>query len=272
MDLVENNVTPGAMRLFDVPDPEGGTLRMGAPQEGRGGIVQRTQQVADKYNRPLSVPLMDAVREDANAKLNAFYNKTGGDQAAALSNPETARVKAVGDTSRQLLYPHLESDAGLLPGTVANMQSTYGKLADVADIANKREPVFARHDPVTLSQKVAVGHGGPVATVFNWAKERALNKLTNSDALVNSAIDRYQNPEATPLIPRPGLVTKGLFQAGKGIQNLGGAIDNTSRYIAPPDIAYGTQQSAASETPSSSREGTTDRRLTLRQLALRNRQ
>jgi hypothetical protein len=225
MDLIENNATSGPMRLFDVPDPEGGTLRMGAPQEARGGIIQRTSQVADKYNRPISVPLADAIREDANAKLNAFYNKTGGDQAAALSNPETARVKAVGDTTRQLLYPQLESDAGLAPGTVSQMQTTYGKLADTADIANKREPIFARHDPVTLSQKIAVGHGGPVATAFNFVKEKALSKLTNSDALVNSAIDRFQNPQGTPLTPRPSLFAVGA-------NGVGGAIRSTAPYLS----------------------------------------
>ena len=95
MDLIEDNPTPGRLRRFEVPDPEGGTLRMGAQEEPRGGIVQRTKQLGEKYNRPMSIPLMDAVREDANAKLNSFYNKAGGDQAAALSNPETARVKAV---------------------------------------------------------------------------------------------------------------------------------------------------------------------------------
>jgi hypothetical protein len=44
----------------------------------------------------MTVPMLDDVRQDANAKLNAFYGKAAGDRNAALSNPETARVKAVG--------------------------------------------------------------------------------------------------------------------------------------------------------------------------------
>jgi hypothetical protein len=231
MDLLEDNPTPGRLRRFEVADPEGGTLQMGAQEEPRGGIVQRTKQLAEKYDRPLSVPFMDAIREDANAKLNSFYNKAGGDQAAALSNPETARVKAVGDTTRSLLYPRLEQDAGLAPGTVSSMQTKYGNLADTADIANKREPIYARHDPVTLAQKVAIGHGGPISTAFNWAKERALNNLTNSDALVNSAIDRYKNPLATPLMPRNGVLSHAFTNIGEGTRKLGGAIDNSSRSL-----------------------------------------
>lgn len=234
MDLLEDNPAPVRLRRFEVPDPEGGVLRMGAEEEPRGGIVQRTKQLAGKYDRPLSVPLVDAIREDANAKLNSFYNKAGGDQHAALSNPETARVKAVGDTSRQLLYPQLENNAGLEPGTVEKMQRTYGKLSDAADIANKREPVYARHDPVTLAQKVAVGHGGPIATAFNWAKERALNNLTNSDALVNSAVDRYQNPFGTPLQPRQGILPKVTFNLGRGAQVTGKFVNRAGNHAFAP--------------------------------------
>lgn len=232
MDLLEDPATStGRMRTFNVNDPEGGSLKMGAYDEPRGGIANRTKDIASRYDKSFDIPTMDAIREDANAKLNAFYNKSGGDQAAALSNPETARVKAVGDTTRSLLYPELEQNAGLAPGAVADMQGKYGNLVDASDIANRREPVFARHDPVTLSQKIAVGHGGPIATAFNWAKEKGLQRLTNSDALVNSAIDRFQNPAATPLMPRTGALPSSFFNLGGGLRKLGGGIDNTSRYF-----------------------------------------
>ena len=136
-------------------------------QDGAGGIANRTAAKADLYRSPISVPTLDGIRVDANQKLNAFYNKQGGDEAAALSNPETARVKAVGDSVRQSLYPVLDANAGLEPGTVANMQNTYGQLTDAGNIANKRSLVFGRQDPVSLAEKMAVGHGGPIATAFN---------------------------------------------------------------------------------------------------------
>lgn len=180
-----------------------------------GGIVNDTADKAASYRTGFDVPTLDAVRGDANAKLNAFYNKAGGDQAAALSNPETARVKAVGDTTRSILYPKLETDAGLPSGAVADMQGKYGLLSDVSDIANKREPIFARHDPVTLSQKIVSGHGNPLSMAWNYAVQKGLGNLTDSDALVNSAIDRFQNPDGTPLVARPGFVPQNAMKLGK---------------------------------------------------------
>jgi hypothetical protein len=168
--------------------------------DNTGGIVGKTQNLASKYEKDFSVPELDTLRENANAKLNDFYGKSGGDKNAALSNPETARVKAVGDATRQQLYPTLDANAGLPPGTVEANQQMYGKLSDVSDIANKRDTVFARQDPVSLAEKIGASHGGPLATAFNFAKERALRGITDSDALVKSAIDRYHNPDGTPIL------------------------------------------------------------------------
>lgn len=181
-----------------------------------GGIVHATEAKADLYRRPIPISQADSIREDANAKLSAFYGKAGGDQNAALSNPETSRVKAIGDTTRLQLYPKLESDAGLTPGSVAAMQQKYGILSDVADIANKREPVFARHDPISLSQKIIAGHGNPLSMAWNYGVQKGLKGITNSDALVNSAVDQFKNPAGTPLAARPGI----LPQAGMGAGNL----------------------------------------------------
>jgi hypothetical protein len=214
------------------------------------GIVQSTEEKADLYRRPIPVA-PDAIREDANAKLNAFYSKTGGDQNAALSNPETARIKAIGDTTRQQLYPMLESNAGLHPGTVAGMQQKFGTLSDVSDIANRREPVFARHDPVSLSQQIVLGHGGPITRLTNLATQKLFRNVTDSDALVNSAIDRFQNPMETPLPARPGVIpqvtsTVGslLYGTGEGVGKISSPISmkpvpiagrwNATRYPANP--------------------------------------
>lgn len=225
MDLIEKPAVfqegnPGHMKIVSVPAGEGTKLTMGGvvgatPAELKGGIVNKTAAIADNYRRPLSVPALDDVRQDANGKLNAFYNKAGGDQAAALSNPETARVKAVGDSTRNILYPQLEKDAALPAGTVSDMQGKYGLLSDISDIANKREPVFARHDPVTLSQKIVSGHGNPLSMAWNYAVQKGLGNLTDSDALVNSAIDRFQNPDGTPLVARPGFIPQNAMKLGK---------------------------------------------------------
>ncbi len=146
------------------------------------GTIARTAQRADLYRKDIPVSTADVLREDANAKLNAFYAKTGGDQNAALSNPETAAVKAIGDGTRAQLYPKLEADNGLQPGAVAAMQNKFGTLSNVADIANKREPVFARHDPMSLAQKVTLGCRNPFGTAYNYLLQKGVRSLTDSDA------------------------------------------------------------------------------------------
>jgi hypothetical protein len=217
----EGPVRPGAINGSPIADaqiksiPTMDLIEKPPSIEGQGGILNKTASTADNYRRPLSIPTLDEVRQDANGKLNAFYNKAGGDQAAALSNPETARVKAVGDSTRKILYPQLETDANLPAGSVSDMQGKYGLLSDVSDIANKREPVFARHDPVTLSQKIVSGHGNPLSMAWNYAVQKGLGNLTDSDALVNSAVDRFQNPDGTPLIARPGFIPQKAMKLGK---------------------------------------------------------
>jgi hypothetical protein len=196
--------------------------------------VQKTAERASLYRKPIPIATADSLREDANAKLNAFYAKTGGDQNAALSNPETAATKAIGDATRAQLYPTLEANNGLQPGTVAGMQQKYGQLSDVADIANKREPVFARHDPVSLSQKIIAGHGNPASMVWNFAVQRGLRSLTDSDALVNSAVDRFTNPTETPLPARPGLFPAMGSAVGRGLYRVGKATTATAPLMRNP--------------------------------------
>lgn len=224
MSMIENPATKTASRMktFDIPAGEGGTMRMGAQLggESKGGIVNDTKAVSDNYRKDYSIPAIDDVRENANATLNAFYGKAKGDKAAALSNPETARVKAVGDATRKLLYPQLEQDAGLPSGSVADMQNKYGMLADVSDIANKREPVYSRHDPVSLGQKIAMSAGtNPLTTASKFMTQKMLDKVTNSDALVNSAVDQYKNPLGTPLVSRPNLLPRAATATGNFLQS-----------------------------------------------------
>jgi hypothetical protein len=194
-------------------------------------LYSKTAGVADNYRDDFTVPMLDELRQNANAKLNAFYNKSGGDQAAALSNPETARVKAVGDSTRGVLYPYLEQNAGLAPGTVAGMQDNFTKMSNIEDIANKREPVYLRKDPISLAQDTSLGIGdainplGAASKIANWALQKKVGAITNSDALVNSAVDRFKNPSQTPLVARPGLLPA-----------LGTGFGNAAQHLTPPMI------------------------------------
>lgn len=182
------------------------------------GIVQRMAETAEPYRRALDVPTADTLRGGANQQLHAFYEKAGGDQYGALANPETARVKAVGDSIRDQLYPILDTDFGLEPGTTSAQQEMYGKLKNVGDISNNRSAVAGRHDPVSLPEKIVSGHGGPLDRIGNFLANRAIRSVTDSDALVRSAVDRFNNPSSTPLMLRPGIAmpnpaAKALFFA-----------------------------------------------------------
>jgi hypothetical protein len=218
-----------------VPKPETSETVTSPLVDQFGGPIQSTKVTPAEPAKTLG--FTDQIRKDSNQKLHSLYNKTQGDRYAALANPETARTFALNNQVRDLTYKGLSDASGMPESDIRDNQNMHSALIDTADIANKREPVFARHDPVTLSQKVAVGHGGPIATAFNWAKEKGLQHLTNSDALVNSAIDRYKNPIATPLQPRNGLLPRAFSNVGQGVRNLGGAIDNTKQLTIPP-IAY----------------------------------
>jgi hypothetical protein len=212
-----------------VPRPETSETVTSPLVDQFGGPIQSTK--VTPAEPPKTLGFTDQIRKDSNQKLHSLYNKTQGDRYAALANPDTARTFALNNEVRDLTYKGLSDASGVPESDIRDNQNMHSALIDTADIANKREPVFARHDPVTLSQKVAVGHGGPIATAFNWAKEKGLQHLTNSDALVNSAIDRYKNPGATPLVPRDGLIPRAFSNVGQGTRNLGGAIDRTSRYF-----------------------------------------
>jgi hypothetical protein len=175
------------------------------------------------YNKWIPAAEADELRQGANQKLSGFYSDANGNQHGALANPETARVKAVGDNIRDQLYPAIETDQNLAPGSIAARQQQFGRLSDAADIANKRDVVFGRHDPVSLAEKVASGsHGGITSRVLDFAQQRLLKNLTDSDALVRSAVDRYQNPVGTPLQVGPvtNAVSNSLRLSGETLKRL----------------------------------------------------
>ena len=222
-------VKPGSINGAPVAQAQMGSIpAINLAENPVTGIVNKTGDLAQTYNRNIPFGEADDLRQDANAKLNAFYNKQGGDMNAALSNPETARVKSIGDAIRDSLYPQLESASGLSPGTIPALQQKYGLLSETSDIANKREPVFARHDPISLPQAIVAGHGNPLGMATNFLVQKALRGATDSDALVNSAVDRFQNPKATPLPAGSGMVNQLGNAAASTVGNAGNRLRGIS--------------------------------------------
>lgn len=183
-----------------------------------------TTSADSPYNKWLPAAEADELRQGANQKLSAFYSDANGNQHGALANPETARIKALGDNIREQLYPAIEADQNLSPGSISSRQQQYGRLSEAADIANKRDVVFGRHDPVSLSEKLVLGgHGGGLTSrVYDFALQKMARGLTDSDALVRSAVDRQINPSGTPLNGGrlSGTVSRGLRVSGEGLRRL----------------------------------------------------
>ena len=83
---------------------------------------------------------------------------------------------------------------------------------------------FLSMTPVSLAEKVATGHGGPVSRLTNYIAQKGLCSITDSDALVGSAVDRFQNPIEIPAAPSNNPVLAGVSRLGSatcGVQTVG---------------------------------------------------
>lgn len=236
--------SPGTMKTVTVPAGEGTKMTMGGivgakPAQLKGGIYNDTAAIANNYRRPMPLGVIDDVRQDSNAKLNAFFNKAGGDRNAALSNPETSRVAAVNSASRDLAYDNFSrlsaagrTDGGVPASEIAANQNLYGQLSDVAQVAGKRATVAGRANPLSLQESLQL-HGNPVSQAYNFGTSRLFKNLTNSDAVTNAAVDRFKYPNTLNLPARPGLFPQTASTLGKVIEKTGAQAPKLSRYVAP---------------------------------------
>jgi len=169
--------------------------------EGDRGILEKTQDLASTFRREMPIGQLDAIRVDSNAKLNSFYNQAKGDQHAALSNPETARTKAINDTSRDLVYDRLEKETGVNPRPI---QDAFGDFTDLGNVAGKRATVYSRQQPFPLQEQVnaadALAHGNPV----KFGMSKLFSRYGNSDELTQIALDRFIRNPMPSKVPVPG--------------------------------------------------------------------
>jgi hypothetical protein len=57
--------------------------------------------------------------------------------------------------------------------------------------------------------------------VVDYLGQRIFKGLTNSDALANAAVSRYQSPNAMQLQSRPGLFPRSVSAVGEGLRTVG---------------------------------------------------
>lgn len=72
--------------------------------------------------------------------------------------------------------------------------------------------------------------GNPVTGAAGWAAQRGLRNLTNSDALVDAAIDRYRSPDSATMPARDSLFGRGIGHAGDVVRDAGKGIPEVWNY------------------------------------------
>lgn len=151
-------------------------------------IVDKTNVKAARYQTTMPIEQADAIRMDTNAKLRDFYNKAGGDQAAALSNPETARTFAVNQGIRDELYSTIEQQTGVDPRPGQEM---YGHAVDIGDTAGKRSTVFSRQQPNPLQEQLNMADALKDMSVKKAIASKLFKRYGNSDTMTQIAFDQY---------------------------------------------------------------------------------
>lgn len=116
------------------------------------------------YRKRYSLQDAEALLQDTNAELEAFYAQFPGAQRAALrARPEVARMVAEADALRTAIYATL--DKGGETGAARELQRGYGALLDIESEAARRANVAARQQPESLSEQI-----GKVRAAGEYAK------------------------------------------------------------------------------------------------------
>jgi len=190
------------------------------------GLVQRVQQVADTYRRPLSLGDAEDFLQSTNKDLNTYYAKNKVGQNVALNDPDIASTVAEGNALRSALYSKLDQLTG--PGA-AQLKQAYGSLTNIEKELYGRQLVAARQNPESLPEQMGTIRGAGkilkgVATfdpgdvlegAQNIAVSRALKARNSSDAMISRAFEKAQ--PATPFpMPKASAPIAGALPASTG--------------------------------------------------------
>jgi hypothetical protein len=208
------------------------------------GLVGRTMQTAENYLRPIgttgpikpTLGLADQLRIDSNQRLASLYDRAGGDQYNARANPEVARAAALADSLRDITYGRLARASGTPEADIRMRQNLYGDLEAVGRVAQKRATVFSRQNPMSLQESLAGNAGNPVTAAGSYLGQRLLKGVTNSDALVDAAIDRFKSEETPSLTPRQTLYGNVAGSVGNAVYSGGKAMAGVSARPTAPYV------------------------------------
>lgn len=131
------------------------TLRLENPTAAEG-----IEQVAGAYRRSFGLDEMEQLLKEANADLDALYNKFPGAQRKALTaDPEWARLDAKAKAMRSAIDAALEQATQGGGAAASAARRRYGALIDIEDAADRRALVAKRQQPLSLSEQIAEVNG-----------------------------------------------------------------------------------------------------------------
>jgi hypothetical protein len=182
-------------------------------------VASNSADAVKKFSGTKPLGEVNDLRVNANQKMHAFNDASGTSQWAAQGTPEVAGMKAIHDELANQEYQAISDKTGIPVDEIRAHQAQYGALRDMDDIAHNRATVYGRQSPISLPETMAFSAGHalthPLGTLFNFGLQRLLKNVTGSDALVNSAVDRFEHPYMTPLEAGPGAIRHTVFPLGQ---------------------------------------------------------
>lgn len=165
------------------------------------------------YRKKFNIEDVEALLQDTNAELEAYYAQFPQAQRAALrARPEVAQAVAEAEGLRKALYATLDA-----PGQGAGareVQRRYGALLDIEQEAMRRANVAARQQPESLSEQIGNVRAAADAARGVWrlahfdftgaadiaaahagrSTAKAIKESQTTDALIKRAFARYSRP------------------------------------------------------------------------------
>lgn len=176
------------------------------------GLVERIQNIADTYRRPMSLEEAEDFLQSANNDLHSYYAKNKVGQQVAARDPETGHVVAEADALRQQLYSKLDELTG--PGA-ADLKQRYGALSNVENELLRRKNVAARQNPQSLAEQLSMARAyGKIAVgvarmspssllegTESLAASKFLKERNTTDAMITRAFAKSGQRSKAPVVP-----------------------------------------------------------------------
>lgn len=198
---VADTMRGSVSRAHQIEDPINGSIDAANTHAGVYDDQFAGPTPSNRMQPQLTLKDLNDVRSTKNAQLQNIFADTPADRASVLkANPTAARLMATRDAAADTQYSTMSGLSGIPQDVIEGIQKKYGNLAEVSDVANKRDTIYGRQEPVSLAEGIGFGH-----SIQSFLANRLLKNITGSDALIDAATRKTM---LQPLNPAPsGLKT-----------------------------------------------------------------